>query len=168
MKYVTIVRHGKAAAPESYDNDFDRPLMPRGETDVSLIGRILAGLPMPPDAIVTSPAVRALQTAALLAKSLGAQDLLNQEACIYEASAGVLMEVLRRMPDTVVHAVLVGHNPGMEELVAGLCSRDGRSNLRMGTAGLAYLQVETHRWAELQWGDSQLRLLIGPKILRDF
>jgi phosphohistidine phosphatase len=167
MKLLTVVRHGKAESPLRYDDDFDRPLMKRGREDTPVVAQVLARLRTPPNYILSSPAVRADQTAELLAKELDLQDHLYRDRGIYEASGQALLELLRQAPESAEHVLLVGHNPGLEDLVAGLCtSGAGRLNLRLPTAALAYQLLNIRQWQQMQWGCGQLQLLVMPRSLR--
>lgn len=75
--------------------------------------------------------------------------------------------MLKALPDDVAHVVLVGHNPGMEELVSGLCGATPEDVfVRMPTAALAHVTVDASHWSMVRWGAGQLRLLLTPKILR--
>ncbi len=89
-----------------------------------------------------------------------------QEA-VYLADADTLLTLLSEAPQDKEHVVLVGHNPGMEELVAGLCTgAPPHLNLQMPTATLAHLRLEIFWWNQIRWGCGQLQLLITPKVLR--
>lgn len=167
MKHLSIVRHGKAVSPEGYERDFDRPLQARGQKETLRIAKFLARSEPPPDLIATSPAQRALETAALLHAELGlARPLLHVDA-VYEATGQALLDALARLPDSREHAVLVGHNPGLEELLAGLvCSSANALHVRLPTAALAGVELESFRWSQVRWGCGTLRLLLPPKALR--
>lgn len=167
MKYLSIVRHGKAVSPEGYEVDFNRPLQPRGHKDTLRIAKFLARSEPPPDLIATSPAQRALETAALLHAELDmARPLLHVEE-VYEATGQALLDTLTKLPDSCEHVVLVGHNPGLEELLAGLvCSSANALHVRLPTAALAGVELETFRWSQARWGCGTLRLLLTPKALR--
>jgi phosphohistidine phosphatase len=166
MKHLTIVRHAKAKQSERFTVDFDRPLASKGLKQIPRIAQALARLKAKPEWIISSPATRARQTAEGLAERLDLVDRLVWEDAIYEASAPELLSILQATPDTVDHAVIVGHNPGMEDLVSGLTTGDNRLNLRLTTAGVAYLQLEIFQWKQLRWGSGELRLLLAPSVLK--
>lgn len=168
MKTLTIVRHAKAAAPEEYDNDFDRPLTPRGFKDAKHMAEVLLKLEPPVDWIISSPAVRAHATAEQLATGLTfAKQNIAWSDAVYLADANTLLTVLSEAPQDIEHIALVGHNPGMEELVAGLCTgAPPHLNLTMPTAALAHLRLEIFWWNQIRWGCGQLQLLVTPKALK--
>ena len=168
MKTLTIVRHAKAAAPEEYENDFDRPLTSRGVKDAKHMAEVLLKLEPPVDWIISSPAVRAHATAEQLATglTLAKQNIAWSDA-VYLADANTLLTVLSEAPQDIEHIVLVGHNPGMEELVAGLCTgAPPHLNLTMPTAALAHLHLEIFWWNQIRWGCGKLQVLVTPKVVK--
>ncbi|MFN8486585.1 MAG: phosphohistidine phosphatase SixA [Caldilineaceae bacterium] len=167
MKALTIIRHAKAELPDEYANDFDRPLTHRGRKDAGHIAQILAHLDPPVDWLISSPAVRAQQTAERIADKLNLNDNIAWQEAIYQADAEALLKVLSEAPQDMEHLVLVGHNPGMEELVAGLCTgAPPHLNLTMATGALAHLHLEIFWWNQIRWGCGQLQLLVTPKVLK--
>ena len=122
MKALTIFRHAKAERPDAYPQDFDRPLTPRGRKDAERMSHIIAAITPAVDCIISSTAVRAAQTASHLATTLDDAHAPLWAESAYLASAETLLELLRDAPQAAAHVVLVGHNPGMEELAALLCT----------------------------------------------
>jgi phosphohistidine phosphatase len=167
MKSLTLIRHAKAERPEEYPVDFDRPLTDRGLKDASRITAALAKLEPSIDLLVSSPAMRTRQTSERIARGLPYAKPIIWEERIYEASADHLLAILSNTPQDIQHLLLVGHNPGMEELVTGLTAGTTTSlNVHMPTAALAHLQLEIFWWNQIRWGCGQLHLLITPKVLR--
>ena len=167
MKTLSIVRHAKAERPESHPSDFARPLTPRGHKDAARLGALLANLEPKVDCILSSPAARAAQTTDRLVAELQLPNSVTWEDEIYLAAADTLLELLRRAPEEAQHVVLVGHNPGLEELAAGLCSgAPDNSVLTLVTATLAHFDLDITRWSQLRWGAGQLKLLIPAKVLK--
>ena len=88
-------------------------------------------------------------------------------AAVYLAAADTLRGLLKVLPDTAQHVVLVGHNPGMEELASGLCGAAPEDVfVRMPTAALAHIEIDVSHWSMVRWGGGQLKLLLTPKVLR--
>ncbi len=167
MKRLTILRHAKAELPEQHPSDFVRPLTKRGEKDALITAAFLAQLDPRIDWILSSPALRAEQTAKVVLKRLSGNVPLMVDAQIYEADAGQLLMLLRAIPPEVEHALLIGHNPALESLVAGLCSGSPDSlECRLATSTLAHLQIEIAWWDQLRWGAGVLQLLVPPRMLR--
>jgi phosphohistidine phosphatase len=167
MRHLTVIRHAKAAPPDAYDEDFARPLTERGERDAVLIGRMLNNLHPPIDWWIVSAAARAEQTGAILRSQCnnGGKMHLIQEA--YAAPAERLLELVRMVPTEMKHVAIVAHNPGLEDLIAGLTAGDARHfNFRLATGAFAHIELETARWDQMRWGSGQLRYLIAPKLIR--
>ncbi len=167
MKILSLVRHAKAERPEGYPNDFARPLTARGHKDALRLGALLREFEPKADCILSSPAARAAQTADHLAAALGLEQAVTWESAVYLAEPDTLLELLRRAPEDAEHVVLIGHNPGLEELAAGLCSGAAdNSVLTLITATLAYFELDIARWNQLRWGAGQLRLLVPARLLK--
>jgi phosphohistidine phosphatase len=89
------------------------------------------------------------------------------ETSVYLANAETLLELLRRAPEDAAHVVLVGHNPGLEELAAGISSgAPDNSVLTLSTATLAHFELDIARWNQLRWGAGRLRILVSAKVLK--
>lgn len=167
MKYISIVRHAKAERPEGYPSDFARPLTARGHKDAARIGALLPTLEPPVDCILSSPAARAAQTTDHLVAELGGEHPVKWEPAIYLAAAETLLDLVRKAGEEVSHIALVGHNPGLEEFAAGLCSgAPDNSVLTLATAALAHLELDITRWSQVRWGCGQLKLLTTGRLLK--
>jgi len=117
-----------------------------------------------PDAFVTSDARRALQTAELAAAACGFEKPLTIEPAIYGAEAAELADIVRRLPDAAACVVIVGHNPGLQDLVDSLSGGDLMID-HLPTAGLAYLEHDTTRWRDLAGGTCRFRGMTSPRLL---
>lgn len=113
---LVLLRHAKAGWPEDVA-DADRPLTIRGKHDAPLAGQWLAEHLPPIDIAICSTAVRARQTWSLVAAELDHAPLFHPDDRLYGASAEQLLAVTEMLPDEAATALLVGHNPGLEELV---------------------------------------------------
>ena len=169
MKLLTLFRHGKSDWETGTEDDFDRPLKERGRRDTPMIGKFLATIGATPDLLVSSPAVRARQTAEFRAPAAGYAGDIRWEESIYAASAGELMSLLRQLPDEAGHVLLVGHNPGFEDLAARLIGADAygmASGLRLPTAAAAHLALQVDTWNAVQANTGQLIWLVNPRMLK--
>ncbi|MDX1608907.1 MAG: histidine phosphatase family protein [Halofilum sp. (in: g-proteobacteria)] len=161
MKTLTLVRHAKSSWDDPDLADFDRPLNRRGERDAPEMARRLAAAGDPPDRIVTSPALRALQTARVLAPALGIDPgSLVTEPRIYEASYSRLVEVLRGQPRAADHVLLVGHAPGIADLARLLC---GTPAAKFPTCGVVRMRLPIGGWQEAARGGGELVFFDYPK-----
>jgi phosphohistidine phosphatase len=156
MKTLLILRHAKAQQDVPDGGDWARALTARGRGDAETMGAHIRGLIGIPDAIVTSGAVRARQTAEIVAGAVGFSGDLTVEPDAYAADPSTLLALVRGIPDEVDTAVLVGHNPGLEELAAALASDDVRA-IRLPTAGLAHLEFDAPRWSDVAEGTGRWR-----------
>lgn len=164
MKVLTLIRHAKSSWSDPTLSDFDRPLNRRGERDLpGLVQRIHTRGPRP-DQLHYSAALRTRLTAEPLKQAFNLSD--NETVCneaLYEADAFTLSYVLRQLPDTVNHAMLVGHNPGLLELVQQLCPE---APDRLPTGAVIQLQLMISHWHALQCGCARKRWLDYPKLHR--
>ncbi|HED12639.1 MAG TPA: hypothetical protein ENI62_03135, partial [Gammaproteobacteria bacterium] len=138
MLTLYILRHAKSDWNQGLP-DLQRPLSPRGEKAIPAMGRLAHVLPSPVETILTSPAKRAHSTAAGVQAALiahGGSVTLCQEPALYDADVEQLLSVIAGIDQHVRTTMLVGHNPGFEQLVAVLCSMTGAHGPRMPTATL--------------------------------
>ncbi|MFZ1752393.1 MAG: histidine phosphatase family protein [Caldilineaceae bacterium] len=167
MKHITILRHGKASQDPSFSDDFDRPLTGKGRKQIPRVVAFVARSRVAPDWIISSPALRARQTAELVASGLHLRRPIVWSERAYLASALTLLEILCETPDVAEHLVIVGHNPGMSDLTAGLCAgSDFRLNLQMATGAVALLTAQIVHWRQLRWGCAELLGYAAPRALK--
>jgi phosphohistidine phosphatase len=164
MKQLTLLRHAKSVQDLVYAVDRDRPLAERGRGDAETLGRFFAQAGVIPDMIASSPAVRARQTAEVLARTAGYRGEIRWEEAVYAAGADALLSVVRGLPDQAEHVLLIGHNPGFEELAALLIGTE--CGVTLPTAAAAHFEIDADRWSEVCTGAGRLQWLITPKLLR--
>ena len=165
MKTLLIVRHAKAQ-PDAPDGDHARALTDRGRRDARTMGGYLSSLVDVPDAIVTSDARRALETAELVAAGCRFMSSLTVEPDIYGADAASLESIVRQFPDSAACVVIVGHNPGMQDLAALLTGLDDVVE-HLPTAGIIRLEHDSDRWQDLTPGSCHARGTMSPRLLKD-
>jgi phosphohistidine phosphatase len=168
MRRLMLLRHAKSDWPAGVP-DHDRPLNDRGRAAAPLMGRYLADEGLLPDLAVVSSAQRTQETWALVAPALGPVEA-RTEPRVYEAPADRLLAVLREAPDTARTLLLVGHNPGTEDLARRLVGHGDRYAIaRLGqkypTAGLAVIDFEAERWAEIDTRTGRLDRFVTPKTI---
>lgn len=164
---LLVLRHGKSDWKTGV-RDFDRPLAPRGRKATRRIGRLLAERGLLPDLVVSSPALRARQTTERVCRFADIEaSRIKWEPSIYEAELDTLLEVLSLVPPRVSPVMIVGHNPGFDELVrylgAGTLAGWDDLNL-MPTAALAHLEMPDS-WADLGRGAGRCVNLVRPRDL---
>lgn len=163
MKTLLLLRHAKSDWGDSSLRDFDRPLADRGERDAPRIGKALRKSGVTPDIIVASPAARARATVQAAMKAAKVELKVTFDESIYGASSAELMKIIRRLPDANGCALLVGHNPGFEDLVGRLTG----SQERMPTAALACIEFQIEHWDDVNDGQGKLAWRLTPKQLDD-
>lgn len=166
MKRLVVLRHAKSDWPVGVA-DRDRPLGRRGQRDAPAAGRWIAEHVGVPDVVWCSPARRTKETWELLAAQLGGSPPVEFDERIYEASVSDLVEVLRETVKGSSSVLLVGHNPGVQELVLALAGGQ-RSEVQMlaetkfPTSGVALLDVNGP-WRELAAGSARLADFAVPR-----
>ena len=145
MKSLLLLRHAKSSWENAHLADFDRPLSERGERDAPRMGRLLRREDLVPDLIVTSTARRAQQTAERVATYSGYEHDIEYTRDFYHAGPGEYLAHLAQLSDTWQQVMVVGHNPGLEELLELLT---GEAEL-LPTAAIAHVRLPIHRWHEL-------------------
>ena len=145
MKTLLLLRHAKSSWEDGNLADFDRSLNARGRSDAPRMGRLLAQYELTPDLIVTSAARRAATTAELIALAAEYAGDIQYTNELYLADPETFLDVARDTADGVARLMLVGHNPGIEELVSNLAGREER----MPTAALACFRLAIEHWREL-------------------
>jgi phosphohistidine phosphatase len=163
MKTLLLLRHAKTekSAPEG---DKARALTERGERDAATIGRKILEIAGCPDVIVASNARRAQQTAEIVTAETGYTGPVTTEPAIYGADPDDLLRLVRHLPDGTACALLIGHNPGFEELSGMLAGADA-PHQHLPTAGVAYLEFDVGRWRNVRAGAGRLRGIYSPKEL---
>jgi phosphohistidine phosphatase len=136
-----LLRHAKSSWKDERLDDHDRPLAPRGKRASKAIGRYLRDHDIEPELVLCSSAKRARQTLERLGPA-GVDARIERE--LYAAGAHDLLERLRAVPDGVASVMLVGHNPGMQQLALRLAGLDDK----FPTAALAILDCDG--WSGLE------------------
>src|SRR4051812_3134502 len=117
MKTLLLLRHAKSSWKNPEARDFDRPLNKRGLKAAPLVGKFIKERKLKPDLIISSPAVRARMTAALVVESGELEGELRYDERIYEADIEALLKVVSQVDEAAETVLVVGHNPGLQELL---------------------------------------------------
>lgn len=165
MKTLTLLRHAKSGWDDPVARDFDRPLNARGKVAAATMGRHLRAQGIGFDHVVASPAVRVVETIA--AAGLGEPNVWDRR--LYLAAASTLLDVARETPAAAARLLLIGHNPGLEDLVLWLAAPGGdlraAAEEKYPTATLAELAFDTDDWTALAPGGAHLVRFIRPRDL---
>lgn len=171
MKRLTILRHAKSSWDEPNADDFDRPLNGRGWKAARRMGQELKQRKIRFDLCLASPAARVRETLDGLAQTYGELPFpIRFERHIYLADGATLLGLVRGVSDEVEKLLLVGHNPGLERLVATLAADDDkglrhRAALKFPTAALAAIDLAAGSWADIETAGGKLVELILPREL---
>lgn len=172
MKTLHILRHAKSGWDAPVERDFDRPLNDRGRRGAALIGEWMQRNDVPVDYILASPAVRVIET---LDHTLPAAGMAliepHWDRRIYLASAATLLDVVHDAPADADAVLLVGHNPGLEDLIFLLVPDRAEDANRAAveekfpTAALATLTFDVDTWRDVAAERATFASLIRPRDL---
>jgi phosphohistidine phosphatase len=146
MKTLLLLRHGKSRWDRRRVADHERGLKSRGKRDAARMGGVLREQRLVPDGVLSSTAKRARATARRVVKACDFPGEVELHSELYLGDPSAYLDVLRWLPDDLVRVVVVGHNPGLEELIEHI------TGLPEGlpTAGLAHITLPIDRWSVLR------------------
>jgi phosphohistidine phosphatase len=143
MKTLLLIRHAKSSWNDASLPDRDRPLAPRGERDAAKMSQRLSQRHVDPDLMMCSPAVRALETARIIATGLAyKRERIAVENRLYAASMDTLIEVIESLDDALDCVMLVGHNPECSALAHHFCAEI----THMPTCAIAEFRFDAKKW----------------------
>ncbi len=155
MKSLTLFRHAKTERESDTGRDFDRRLNERGRGDAVRMGEEIQALGLDFDLVLCSPAARAAETAELA----GLPPRYDER--IYDAPAARLLDIVQEADASVGRLMLVGHNPGFEQLASRLTG----ASTDMPTGSLAEIEFPVDDWEEVDRGNGRLIRFVRPKEL---
>jgi phosphohistidine phosphatase len=168
VRRLYLLRHAKSSWDNEALRDRDRPLAPRGRRAARRIARWAGKHDVRPQLVVSSSAVRARETLQGVLPGLGKPEIWI-EVTLYAASAETLLERVRALPDEAETAMLVGHNPGIGDLLL-LLSAPGelreRAEAKVPTGALATLEANVERWVDLEPGGARIVSFVVPRQLK--
>ena len=161
MRTLYLLRHAKSSWKDANLGDFDRPLSGRGRKASETVGLFLKEKEIAFDLVVSSPAVRARQTIELVLRSAKQRPELRFDERIYEATVERLLEVVSQLENDHKAVLLVGHNPGMQELLLLLTGQGEEYS----TAALSKIAFKNLKWTEVGNKKGSLEWFVKPKEL---
>ena len=162
MKKLIIIRHAKSDWQDTTLDDFDRPLNERGMQDAPFIGKFLKEKNLLPDLIISSPALRAITTAEIIAKEVEYTKAIVANQYIYEAYVNTLQEIVSFIYDENDTVYLIGHNPGVSALAYMLS--DMKESIP--TCAVVEIDFECDSWMDVSKENAALISYDFPKKLR--
>jgi phosphohistidine phosphatase len=168
MKILYVLRHAKSDWGDSSLEDLGRPLNARGKKAAKAIGKELRKRKIKPDLVLASPAVRAQQTIERVQDAYGSKFEVRAEPRIYGSGSGTLVDLIRSAPDDVDRLMIVGHNPGLQDLVVKLSGPGellDEASEKFPTAALAEIRFDGKSWNAIAPGLGILECLLRPRDL---
>ncbi|MFO7820917.1 MAG: histidine phosphatase family protein [Lentisphaeria bacterium] len=160
MCFLILVRHGTAGRGDGC-RDFDRPLTSEGANEILPIATALEKHGCSPDLIIASSALRARQTADRLAGFTSATASVFYEDSLYLASAGKILQRIRNCERAAGRLMLVGHNPGLAQLVDYLSAPDVTAD-NFPPSACAVFKLKNKLWPRLSPDTAELDLYLSP------
>lgn len=173
-RQLYVFRHAKSSWADTALRDFERPLANRGLKAAPRMGQLMADYKIAPDLILCSTSRRTRETLGLVLPFLEGECRILMENGIYEVgSEATLIERLRQLPGSIARAMVIGHNPVMQDLTIALsgsaANQDDLSAVRekFPTAGLAVIDLADTPWLSLAPGCGSLSAFWRPRQVGD-
>ncbi|MDO7841352.1 SixA phosphatase family protein [Sphingomonas immobilis] len=171
MKTLTLLRHAKSGWDDPVARDFDRPLNGKGRRAAAMMGRHMRGLGLAFDHVIASPAVRVVETLSEIEAGYGSALAPAWDRRLYLASAATILDAIQELPDAAADVLLIGHNPGLEDLVLllvpdaeGDALRDA-VEVKYPTATLARMTFDVAAWTGVKANGATLAAFVRPRDL---
>ncbi|WP_157015237.1 SixA phosphatase family protein [Mesorhizobium xinjiangense] len=167
MKTLLLLRHAKSSWDDPTLHDKDRPLAPRGQRAAPLMGRFLARKGWLAQRVQVSPATRTRQTWQGVVAELPSTPPASYPEALYETGADDMLDEIRMVPTGITTLLVIGHNPGMEDLAVALSGKGSnakalkRLQTKFPTAALARFEFDGD-WAQLKDGAARLTDFVTP------
>lgn len=164
MKTLYIVRHAKSSWEDPSLTDIERPLLEKGIKKTSRVLDFLLTKDLSVDVIISSPAVRAHETAKLLAPSFccDTKDIVIDDR-LYEHPAEEITEVLYELDDKINSAMIVGHNPVFTDLANNFL--DTKIDW-LPTSGVVCIEFHTDKWQKISLTKKSISFIVYPGMLK--
>lgn len=160
MKKLILIRHAKSSWDKPWQNDHDRPLAERGLRDAPEMAKRLKKRGIKPEIILSSTALRAIQTAKITAQELNfPEEKIETEKNLFHASPNMILKIIHMQKDTHETLFVFGHNPGMNELINEL----GVDLDNLPTSGQIGFKLDAESWSELNRKNVKFWFIDYPK-----
>jgi len=167
MKTLYIARHAKSSWDDLSLSDHNRGLLPVGEKRTRKIAKWLKKQDIIPDKIISSTAVRAYETARILAKGMGyPEEKIEKQRALYNSDAEDVLQTLYALPDEIKTVMVIGHNPAFTNLVNFFLERD-KQLYNLPTSAVTAINFDTTHWNEINLAKYKVEFLITPKMLKE-
>jgi phosphohistidine phosphatase len=159
MFILYLLRHAKSSWDDESKQDFERSLSSRGRKDCALMGEFIEEKGIDFDLVLVSTAVRTRETIELIREHAKLRGEVRYDERIYEATVSQLLDVIAQIDSDRESVLLVGHNPGIEELLALLTGEQQR----VTTANFAKIKLKATKWSASLANKGTLEWLVRPK-----
>jgi phosphohistidine phosphatase len=159
MRTLYLLRHAKSSWGDDSKQDFERPLANRGRKACALIGEFIQEKGIDFDLVLVSTAFRTRETIELIKERAKFRGEVRYDERIYEAAAPQLVEIISQVDNERESVLIVGHNPGLEELLSLLTGEQHR----VTTANFAKIKVKAPKWSANLANKGTLDWLVRPK-----
>ena len=165
MKQLLVMRHAKSPQEDGELADKDRPLDKRGRRDATRMGRELLDEDLVPDLVISSDAARTRETFERMSRGMGAEPEVEWREDFYLGGIQPVMARLRQLDSSHDRVLILGHNPGWQEVVMYLSSRP----VRLTTANVALLERRAKNWQDalVEIGNWTLAEVLRPEELNE-
>ena len=169
-RLICLLRHAKSSWDDPTLEDIDRPLAPRGRRATEVMRDYIRLADINPDLVLCSPSARTRETLQAVKSGFGGDVKTRYEKMLYHGESSDLMERLRSLPDALTSVMLVGHNPGFEDLAISLVGSGdpqavGRMKTKFPTGALALLVLDVDHWEDLKPRTCELHSFVVPREL---
>lgn len=169
MRTLYVLRHAKSDWGDESLRDFDRPLNGRGRKAAKAMGSAMRERGLAPDLVLLSPSARTTETLARVEEGFGANFEKVEEPGIYLAEARTLVDLIRGAPAKSERLMVVGHNPGMQEMVRTLAKGPpellDEAGAKFPTGALAEITFDVSDWPDVTPGSGSIRSFVKPREL---
>lgn len=169
MRTLLLLRHAKSDRTQAVSEDYARPLNERGREAAVRVGQWMKKHHLQPEWVICSPAERTRETLALLRAHLAIPDtLIDYDDRAYLATAETLLAAMARCPRDMSTILVIGHNPGLEQLLEYLCGRPlprSSKDKLLATATLAQITLPDD-WHALPPRAGKLVQIVRPDDIR--
>lgn len=165
MKTLYIVRHAKSSWDHPGLPDYERPLLDNGKRKTEKIIEYLIHQDAKPDLILSSHAIRAKETAALIAKGLSYQaDKIQILTIIYQGNEDDLINLIYGLPNEKNSIMIVGHNPTFTSLANHFLAEPIDW---LPTSGVVCIEFKTDKWENIIGAEKRTKFVISPKLIKE-
>ena len=171
MLRLLLLRHAKTERAAPGESDRDRKLTARGRADAPIIGAYMLRHRLVPDIVLVSPATRAWETWAVVASSFAKEPRVVKDERIYNAGPETLADLIREAGEART-LLVVGHNPGLQDLAAQLIAsgdRQARASVseKLPTSGLVVIDFPFDDWSRLRPNAGRLERFVSPRLIAE-